>query len=149
MSPYIWANGGEDCWKSTRLSDLLKREFREQLQTEMSITIWRHTAIALSKKYCKGGGFKRDYSLYGSETASDRQAGHTSWTAGTIYARGLEEARGQVENYRKAYRAVSVEWHQLLGFRGYINRKRKALETIESSKIYASLTSTPSHIPRR
>jgi hypothetical protein len=46
----------------------------------------------------------------------DKQGSHTSWTAGTTYARGLEEAAGHVEARKSEYRRVSQEWHQFLGF---------------------------------
>ena len=86
-------------------------------------------AIAISKEYLACGGFKRDYDL--EPKGLDSQAAHTSWTAGTIYARGLQEAPGHVESRRQEYRMISKEWHILLGFRGYVNRKRKALREID------------------
>ena len=80
----------------------------------MTIPIYRHLAITMSRKHLKSQGFKRDYST--DESLFDRQASHNVWTAGCIYARGLEEAAGHVEERKAEYRKVSQEWHSFLGF---------------------------------
>jgi hypothetical protein len=80
----------------------------------MNIPVYRHIAIAISRKHLSCGGFKRDYGL--ENTKFDTQSTHSSWTAGSIYARGLEEAAGQVEERKAEYRKVSQEWHRFLGF---------------------------------
>jgi hypothetical protein len=77
-----------------------------------NIPVYRHLAIAISRKHLAGSGFKRDY---GPENL-DTQATHTPWTAGRIYARGLEEAPGHVQARRAEYRKISQEWHRFLGF---------------------------------
>lgn len=80
----------------------------------MSIVVWRHLAIAISRKHLACGGFKRDYDM--DETAFDNQSCHSTRTAGSVYARGLEEAAGHIEARRESYRKVSQEWHAFLGF---------------------------------
>jgi hypothetical protein len=80
----------------------------------MNIPIYRHLAIAISRRHLPGGGFKRDYGL--ENTKFDTQSSHSSWTAGCIYARGLEEAPGHVEARKEIYRRISCEWHEFLGF---------------------------------
>lgn len=80
----------------------------------MSIVVWRHLAIAISRKHLACGGFKRDYGM--DETAFDNQSCHSSRTAGSVYARGLKEAVGHIEARRASYRKVSQEWHAFLGF---------------------------------
>jgi hypothetical protein len=60
----------------------------------LNVTTPRHLSIAISRTYLNYGGFKKDYGL--EECAGDQQSAHSSWTAGTIYARGLEEAAGHV-----------------------------------------------------
>jgi hypothetical protein len=74
----------------------------------MNIPVYRHLAVAISRKHLKYGGFKRDYGI--EESVVDRQGSHTLWTAGTTYARGLEEAAGHVEARKLEYRKVSQEW---------------------------------------
>lgn len=125
----MWAMGDQNSWKADRLTRVLKQEFQDRLCTEMTITTWRHIAIAISKKHLTCGGFKRDYDT--EPTGLDSQATHTSWTAGTIYARGIQEAPGHVEGRRQEYRAISKEWHTFLGFRSSADRKRKALGEID------------------
>lgn len=64
------------------------------------------------------------------EETTNQQTTHTSWIAGLIYARGLEEAPGAVEARRAEYRRVSREWHDFLGFRTYISSQRRPLSAI-------------------
>ena len=73
----------------------------------MNIPVYRHIAIAISRKHLNCGGFKRDYGL--ENTKFDTQSTHSSWTAGSIYARGLEKVAGQVEEREAEYRKVSQE----------------------------------------
>lgn len=68
----------------------------------------------MSRRHLAVGGFKRDYAV--EEGAEDQQTAHTTWTAGRLYARGLEEAPGHVESRRAGFRNVSRQWHAFLGF---------------------------------
>lgn len=114
-SPFLWPkSGGLDCWSSERLSQVLRREFKAMIGVPISIIVWRHLAIAISRKHLACGGFKRDYDV--DDTAYDTQSSHTSRTAGSVYARGMEEAAGHIEARRASYRTISQEWHAFLGF---------------------------------
>ena len=63
-SPFIWAKGtGDEPWDSTRLSRVMKREFEAELGLSMTISAYRHLAIAISRRHLPCGGFKRDYGL--------------------------------------------------------------------------------------
>jgi hypothetical protein len=62
----------------------------------------------MSRKHLQCGGFTRDYGLEDTGYA-DTQATHNSWTAGAIYARGLEEVLGYIEARRSEYRKISKE----------------------------------------
>lgn len=124
-SPFLWSKG-DGSWESSRLTSILKEQARIHMQTHLNITYYRHVAIAISRVHLKSGGFKRDYGM--EEKKTDDQASHTTWIAGTIYARGLEEAPGAVAERRAEYRLVSREWHNFLGFRVFMPpRKRPAL----------------------
>lgn len=59
---------------------------------------------------------------------ADEQSTHGSWIAGTVYARGLQEAPGHVEARRMEYRAISREWHSFLGFRVYLGARKRPLK---------------------
>lgn len=101
-------------WDAARLGVIMKSQGEEHLQTKLNVLNWRHAAIGISRVHLKCGGFKRDYGP--DDPVVDEQAAHGSWTAGTVYARGLQEAPGVIEAKRIRYRAISSEWHKLLGF---------------------------------
>ena len=126
-SAFLWAKG-DTSWVSSRLKDILKPEAKRYLKTELNVQIYRHAAIAISRQHLPSGGFKRDYDLVDSQI--DGQATHASWTAGTVYARGLEEAPGHVEARKAAYRTISREWHTFLGFSTYLPARKRALGEI-------------------
>jgi hypothetical protein len=67
----------------------------------LNISVYRHLAVVISQKHLKCSSFKRDYSL--EESRVDKQGSHMSWTAGTTYTRGLEEAAGYVEARKSEY----------------------------------------------
>lgn len=124
-SPYLWPAAGEGMWESDRLRKVLQQEAQLHLGTKLNILSYRHAAIAISRVHLKCGGFKRDYSGI-DNAAFDEQASHRSWTAGTVYARGLQEAPGHIEARRRQYRAVSREWHGFLGFEVSLGPRKRA-----------------------
>ena len=113
-SAFLWPKG-HAAWDSQRLTNMLQRETKVHLKVELGIMMYRHMAIAISRQHLKCGGFKRDYGV--DKKLVDEQATHGTWFAGTIYARGLQEAPGHVKARKAEYRAVSREWHNFLGFR--------------------------------
>lgn len=84
---------------------------------------YRHIANAVSRQHLKCGDYKRDYWM--DKKLADERATHGSWVAGTVYARGLQEAPGYVEARRMEYRAISREWHNFLGFRVYLGARKR------------------------
>jgi hypothetical protein len=124
-SSFLWPDG-EGSWNSQRLSTILKRETINAFKAPMTIPIYRHVAIAISRRHLNGGGFKRDYDI--RDRVGDLQTTHTSWTAGRLYARGLEEVPGYVEARRAGFRAVSREWHNFLGFASTLNSRKRSPE---------------------
>jgi len=112
-------------WPSSRLSYILKQEFRARLNTSANIQIWRHAAIAINRRHLKQARFNKDYDI-GARTWNDEQAAHPSGLAGSIYARGIEEARGHIESRRAEYRQISREWHSWLGFALYLGGRAGA-----------------------
>jgi hypothetical protein len=124
---FLWSRGGES-WNSQRLTEVMKRETHTMLGTPLTISVYRHVAIAISRRHLQGGGFRRDYDV--AENTSDRQTTHNSWTAGRLYARGLEEAPGHVEARRSEFRAVSRRWHAFLGFSHYLGSRKRPLQEL-------------------
>jgi hypothetical protein len=131
-SPFLWP-AGDGCWDSVQLRKVLEREAKMHLHTKMNILSYRHAAIAISRVHLKCKGFKRDYGT--DESTFDEQASHGAWMAGTVYARGLQEAPGHIEARRQRYRAISREWHQFLGFEVYRGvQKRRACDDLENGQ---------------
>jgi hypothetical protein len=124
-SSFLWPDK-EGSWSSQRLSTVLKRETIDAFKAPITIPVYRHVAIAISRRHLDGGGFKRDYDI--GDRIGDLQTTHTSWTAGRLYARGLEEVPGHVEARRAGFRAVSREWHNFLGFSNTLNPRKRGYE---------------------
>lgn len=101
-------------WPSSHLTKIMRRETSKICRSPLTLSTYRHIAIAISRRHLTQGGFKRDYDV--EEQTTDVQTTHTSWTAGRLYARGLEEAPGHVEARRAGFRMVSRGWHKFLGF---------------------------------
>jgi hypothetical protein len=128
-SPYLWAAkarrvrtqpgtkaGPLPHWDSNRLSKVLQREFHQHLNTTVTINLWRHAAISISRTHLGGAKFKRDYTSEPVPTWITAQTGHEAFVAANVYARGVEEAPGHVAFARAEYRALSRVWHSFLGF---------------------------------
>ncbi|EDN03549.1 predicted protein [Histoplasma mississippiense (nom. inval.)] len=130
-SPFLWPRG-HGPWDSSRLRVVLQREAKTHLQTKLNVIPWRHAAIAISRMHLSCGGFKREYEA--DDAAVDQQAGHGSWAAGTVYARGLQEAPGHIEERRVRYQAVSREWHEFLGFNPGVRKRARNMEKSVSRK---------------
>jgi hypothetical protein len=113
-------------WPSSRLSHMLKQEFQTHLHTQANIQIWRHAAIAISRRHLRQAKFRRDFDIGAGPamTWNDAQACHAADLAASIYARGIEEAPGHVESARAEYRQISREWHSWLGFVLYFGSGR-------------------------
>lgn len=74
-SAFLWPKS-RGCWESNKLYIVLKREFGNSMGQEMNIPIYRHLAIAISRRHLPGGGFKRDYGL--EDTKFNKQSTHSS-----------------------------------------------------------------------
>lgn len=131
-SSLLWPKGTE-AWSSSRLTNVLRQETGWLCKASLTISTYRHVAIALSRRFLSGDGFKRDYDV--EESASNQQAANTRWTAGRLYARGLEEAAGHVEARRAGFRAVSRGWHAFLGFSQPALVRKRPLQEASSTDL--------------
>ena len=107
-------------WDSSWLSRVLQYEFQLCLNTTANIILWRHAAIAISRRHLGGAKFKRDYGSEPAPTWVSEQTGHTALVAGNVYACRIEEAPGHVASARAEFRALSRSWHAFLGFRMFL-----------------------------
>lgn len=80
---------GEEPWESKQLGLVIAEEFKRCLKMTVTIILWRHCAIAISRRHLpEGNKFKRDYSVNEGNSAMDLQAAHSSKMAGAIYEIG-------------------------------------------------------------
>ncbi|KAK7177671.1 hypothetical protein PSPO01_16281 [Paraphaeosphaeria sporulosa] len=93
-STFLWPKG-YGTWNANRLTQVISREVRLYLDIKLGILVYRHLAIAISRQHLLCGGFKRDYGV--DKKLVDEQATHGTWIAGTVYARGLQEAPGHCD----------------------------------------------------
>lgn len=123
--PWLWSIGlGTAPWTSSNLSKILQRQSGKVFRQELNLQTYGQIAIAMSRTHLPSGGFKVDYGI--EQKVVDAQAAHDSNLAGSIYARGLQQAHGQMEARQAVFRAVSREWHEFLGFdRSFEPRKRR------------------------
>jgi len=123
--PWLWSIGLNTApWTSSNLSTVLQRQSGKLFRKELNLQTYRQIAIAISRTHLPSGGFKVDYGI--EQKVIDAQAAHDSNLAGSIYARGLQQAHGQMEARQAIFRAVSREWHEFLGFcRSFGPRKRR------------------------
>jgi hypothetical protein len=98
------------------------------LNTFANIQIWRHAAIAISRRDLKQSKFNKDYDIGTGMTWNDAQACHMADLAGGIYGRGIEEALDRVASARAEYRQISRAWHSWLGFALYLGGRAGARE---------------------
>jgi superfamily II DNA helicase RecQ len=139
VSSHMWpADPNGRKWTTDRLREALKRESRIAIGQEWTFAGYREIAIGISRRFLRGStAFQADEGEEkegNEETAeasiADEQAGHTSYVAGLVYARGIMEQAGAVADKRQQFRASSTAWHRFLGFQagvddGEKSRKRK------------------------
>ena len=93
------------------------------LGVKFGVQVWRELAIGISRRFLQPKHlFQRDeedddpdINEDQMENVLDAQAGHSSWVAGAIYARGVIEMQGAIASQRESYFRASQEWHQFLG----------------------------------
>ncbi|GME31336.1 conserved hypothetical protein [Neofusicoccum parvum] len=154
ISAHMWpAEAGEKRWTTERMREAMKKESRIGLGQELTVRAYRDVAIGISRRFMRGSSAFRVDEEGGGENGNeqeqqqqqieveggdraaaaitDAQAGHTSHTAGLIYARGMMEQAGVVAEKRLLFRASSTDWHRFLGFQSAFksqepaSRKRK------------------------
>jgi hypothetical protein len=91
----------------------------------LTIAAYCKIAIGISWRFLRGStAFKAEegdeQEAWDEEQAgasiADKQAGHTAYIAGLIYARGIMEQARAVADKRQQFRASSSDWYWFLGF---------------------------------
>lgn len=119
-------------WTSTRMTRILRRTSVTSSQQGFTISSWRHLSIAFTRRYFRTGTTAHARLVdevdegYGSgdeydnedqdDSIWDRQACHSSLTAGLVYGRLMIEGCFETNERRVNFQSISEEWHRLLGF---------------------------------
>jgi superfamily II DNA/RNA helicase len=114
-------------WTSERVRKIMQESSRRWMNVRLNISAWRHSAIAISRRFCHEDRFheqKRkldedeewDEDNVEGDDLWDLQAGHGTHVAGMIYAQELMEGDNSIVSRREKFQRVSHVWHCLLGF---------------------------------
>lgn len=133
----------EQPWSSLHLGVVFKKLLAVMLSTTVTVLLWRHAAIAMSRKHLPEGlQFKRDYSMNEGDAIMDLQSTHTSKRAALSYARSRDEGPGFSKMIRDDYRCLSRAWHTFLGF-GTVLPPRDSVQVPQAPEIAASAVVEP------
>lgn len=133
----------EEPWASSHLGVVIKKLLAAALSTTISVLLWRHAAIAMSRKHLpEGFQFKRDYSLNEEDAIMDLQSTHSSRRAAITYARSRDEGPGFRKMLRDNCRALSRAWHTFLGF-GTVLPPRDSVQVAQVLEMATSVVAEP------
>ena len=63
-STFLWSQSHKpEPWPSTQLTGVLQREFSTHCGMKINMCIWRHAAIAISRKHLRQAKFRKDYGM--------------------------------------------------------------------------------------
>ncbi|KAF4480637.1 hypothetical protein CGGC5_v011645 [Colletotrichum fructicola Nara gc5] len=117
----------ERLWTSDKARRIMQQHSERLVGSKINISGWRHMAVAIANRYLNEA-FGRaddknndnndndDDDVGVEDSALDLQAGHGTHVAGMIYGRLYQEAPFGTAALRDRFRAVSRQWHRLLGF---------------------------------
>ncbi|KAF5484112.1 Bloom syndrome protein-like protein [Colletotrichum fructicola] len=117
----------ERLWTSDKARRIMQQHSERLVGSKINISGWRHMAVAIANRYLNeafGRADDRnndnddndDDDVGVEDSALDLQAGHGTHVAGMIYGRLYQEAPFGTAALRDRFRAVSRQWHRLLGF---------------------------------
>lgn len=126
-SPFLWPDdAGGPKWSTELVRKALREESLIGLGQALNVQTYRQIAVGMSRRFLRPRDRFDDDAADGThehradggdeDTTLDLQAGHTSYTAGTAYARLLTEQPGEVYTAREKFRRVSTAWHRFLLF---------------------------------
>jgi hypothetical protein len=101
---YLWTNQRGPL-SEERIRDSIKASFAKYLRVNLTISMYRHVAIAFMEKHLRG---------YLIDIAFHLQAGHSFETAKVHYANSNLDLRHVDRANMEAFSRVSYQWQQLL-----------------------------------
>ncbi|KAF4475431.1 Bloom syndrome protein-like protein [Colletotrichum fructicola Nara gc5] len=114
----------ERLWTSDKARRIMQQHSERLVGSKINISGWRHMAVAIANRYLNEAFGRADDKTNDNDdddvgvedSALDLQAGHGTHVAGMIYGRLYQEAPFGTAALRDRFRAVSRQWHRLLGF---------------------------------
>jgi hypothetical protein len=112
-------------WTTERMKHELQRVSEAGLGQSINVAGYRQIAIAISRRWIRKGVESATDEHHDdgdwlqddpSGEIADEQATHSPHVAGAVYARDTQELAGATASRRQQFRAISVDWHRLLGF---------------------------------
>src|SRR5579862_514407 len=133
QSAFLWTSDRGKRWTRERVAQVLKRESDRLIGVRLNMQTYRHIAIAISDRYMKRKFDKENDKQDKDEDdhqdeALAKQSGHTPETAGSTYARFLQEAPSHVQTMRYRFRIVSIEWHAVLQLNTRLQQHQQGLQ---------------------
>jgi superfamily II DNA helicase RecQ len=120
-SSHLWpADFAGRIYTTDRLKQELQKASLAGLGQAITVADYRHIAIAISRRFVRAkNAFHEDDAEYAGgddDNVADEQATHSAFTAGTVYARELDELPGSSASRRQQFRSASIDWHRFLLF---------------------------------
>ena len=109
-SNYLFHDGGVP-WDTQRVSDVLGRESQKGIRCRLTISSWRHVAIAIDQELLQGRSSTFLDSTEGALHAL--QAGHSEETENGHYSLRIDMLKGTSQRTLDAFHSVSTGWHRL------------------------------------
>jgi hypothetical protein len=113
-SEWLWTNDQGQHWTSDKVSDILARSTGRHMGLRLTLSAWRHIAIAIDRKHVRGlakgleDEEQSDEDDNDLEDPHDLQAGHSTRTANLVYAVRHDLVRGLTDQSLGIFSRVSV-----------------------------------------
>ncbi len=120
-SPLMWEREGVP-WSTEKISDVLGRISDDALGVHLTISKWRHIAIAIDRDLLACSSSRILTEEQQSTVNHVLQAGHGTEVAQHHYALSMEMLVRTTHESITAFRRISNEWHQLFGLAGIDSR---------------------------
>jgi superfamily II DNA helicase RecQ len=132
-------------WSTDRLTKILTHESGKRMGFRMTVSEYRHIAIAIDREFIRGTSAEPDEEDEDEDDVHDLMAAHNSKTAIARYARREELLKGLTPESINAFRPVSDKWQIFyhLMSRPQVARTPKAIKSesnLDEATVSAQMT---------
>jgi superfamily II DNA helicase RecQ len=132
-------------WSTDRLTKILTDESSKRIGFRMTVSEYRHIAIAIDRQFIRGTLAEADEEEEEEDDVHDLMAAHNSRTAIARYARREELVKGLTPESINAFRPVSDKWQIFYNLisRRQVSRTPKAIKSesnLEEATVSAQMT---------